>query len=85
MHIGVAKDFRGQRVGRNLLNTLADHAAGSGIAQLAASVNDANKAAGIFFEGQGFTVRERYPMVLIRDGKEERYHSLLYVKTISTH
>ena len=28
-------------------------------------------------------VRERYPMVLIRDGKEEHYHSLLYVKTIS--
>ena len=56
-----------------------------GIAQLAASVHDANKAASIFFEAQGFVVRERYPMVLIRDGKEEHYHSLLYVKTISSH
>ena len=85
LHIGVAGDFRGQQVGRNLLNTLMNHAAGLGIVQLTASVSDANKAAGIFFEGQGFTLRERYPMVLIRDGKEERYHSLLYVKTISTH
>jgi hypothetical protein len=36
----------------------------------------------VFFEAQGFKVRERYPMVLIRDGKEEHYHSLLYVKTL---
>ena len=85
LHIGIVKDFRGQHVGRNLLNTLLDYAAGWGIAQLAASVHDANKAACIFFEGQGFVVRERYPMVLIRDGREEHYHSLLYVKTISAH
>jgi ribosomal protein S18 acetylase RimI-like enzyme len=85
LHIGVAGDFRSQRVGRNLLNALADHARDMGIAQLAASVHDANKAAVVFFETQGFVVRERYPMVQIRDGKEEHYHSLLYVKTISTH
>jgi ribosomal protein S18 acetylase RimI-like enzyme len=85
LHIGIAEDFRGQQVGRTLVNTLADHARKRGIGQLAASVHDANKAAGAFFEAQGFAVVERYPMVLIRDGKEEHYHSLLYVKTISTH
>ena len=85
LHIGIMKDFRGQQVGGNLINALVDHAQGVGIGELAASVHDANKAAGAFFEAQGFVIRERYPMILIRDGKEEQYHSLLYVKTISTH
>ena len=82
LHIGIAGDFRGQQVGRNLATTLLAYAAGSGVIELAASVHDANKSAGIFFEALGFVVRERYPMVLIRDGKEEHYHSLLYVKKI---
>ena len=82
LHIGIAGDFRGQQVGRNLMKALLDHASGRGLSEIAASVHDANKAAMVFFEAQGFKVRERYPMVLIRDGKEEHYHSLLYVKTL---
>lgn len=85
LHIGIAEDFRNQKVGRNLLKTLVDYALEAGIAQLEASVHDANKAAGVFFEAQGFALRERYPMVMIRDGNQEHYHSLLYVKTISAH
>jgi len=85
LHIGIAADCRGQQVGQNLVRTLVDYAAGSGVGELTASVHDANKAAGIFFEAQGFVVRESYPMVLVRDGKEEHYHSLLYVKTIAAH
>ena len=85
LHIGIAKDFRGQHTGRNLVKTLVGYAAGLGIGELTASVHGANQAAGTFFEAQGFVVRDRYPMVLIRDGKEEHYHSLLYVKTISAH
>ncbi len=85
LHIGIAGDFRGQQIGRQLVNTLVDHASKAGIFQLAASVHDGNKPAGVFFESLGFTVQERNPMVLIRDGKEEHYQSLLYVKTFSTH
>ena len=85
LHIGIAGDFRGQQVGRDLVQTLVEHAAKSGITELAASVHGANIAAGLFFEAQGFVIVERYPMILIRDGKEEYYHSLLYVKTISSH
>jgi len=82
LHIGIAGDFRGQKLGQKLLEALVGHAARLGISEIAASVNDANKAAEFFFESQGFAVRERYPMVLVREGKEEHYHSLLYVKTI---
>ena len=85
LHIGVSGDFRGRQVGRDLVNALTAYASKVGVAQLAASVHDANKAASVFFETQGFVVRERYPMILIRDGKEEQYHSLLYVKTITAH
>ena len=83
LHIGIKGDFRGQHVGRDLINALVEYARGSGITELAASVHDANTAAGDFFQRQGFLVRERYPMIQIREGKEEHYHSLLYVKTIS--
>jgi len=82
LHIGIARDFRHQQVGRDLVKTLGVLAGQKGIVELAASVHDANRAAGAFFEAQGFVVRERYPMVLIRDGKQEQYHSLLYVKKI---
>ncbi|MDE1920660.1 MAG: GNAT family N-acetyltransferase [Candidatus Omnitrophica bacterium] len=82
LHIGVAAGFRGQQVGRDLVDALVAHAARKGATELAASVHDANKAAGDFFQKLGFTALERYPMVLIRNSKEEHYHSLLYVKTI---
>jgi ribosomal protein S18 acetylase RimI-like enzyme len=85
LHIGIANGFRGQQVGRNLVNALVNYAAGIGIVELTASVHGANKAAVTFFESQGFVVRERYPMLMVRDGKEEHYYSLSYVKTISTH
>ena len=85
LHIGIAEDFRGRQVGQRLMKALVCHAEGLGIGEITASVHDANTAAGNFFESQGFAVRERYPMILIRDGKEEHYHSLLYVKSISSH
>jgi len=83
LHIGIAQDFRGQKVGRGLINALAGHAVGLGITELGASVHGGNKAACVFFEAQGFVVRDRYPMVMVINGKEDHYHSLLYVKTIS--
>lgn len=67
------------------MSALVNYSKGVGIVELAASVHDANKAASSFFETQGFSVRERHPMILIRDGKEEHYQSLLYVKNITTH
>ncbi len=83
LHIGIARDFRGQGIGRHLLEALTAYAQGLGMVELAASVHEANQAAADFFAGQGFQVRERYPMVQVRAGKEEHYHSLLYVKTLS--
>lgn len=85
LHIGIAADFRGQRLGQGLLKALVDYAQKRGIVELAASVHEANKPAAAFFVSQGFQVRERNPMIQIRDGKEEHYHSLSYVKTISNH
>jgi len=85
LHIGITQDARRQQVGQRLVETLSDAAERSGVSELAASVHDANRAAGIFFEAQGFVIRERYPMIMIREGKEEHYQSLLYVKTIKAH
>ncbi|MDE2028641.1 MAG: GNAT family N-acetyltransferase [Candidatus Omnitrophica bacterium] len=84
LHIGIAAEARGQQVGRQLVDILAAHAEGKGITELAASVHEANTAARHFFQKLGFTVAESYPMVAIRDGREEHYRSLLYVKSIKT-
>ena len=85
LHIGVAGDFRHQKIGRHLLKTLLDHAVHRGISEIAASVHESNQEAGVFFKAQGFTVRERAPMVQIRDGRQVHYHALLYVKAIEGH
>ncbi len=85
LHIGIAEDFRGRKVGQGLLKALEQHASRAHIVELAASVHEANTAAAAFFSAHGFVVRERYPMIQIREGKEEHYHSLLYVKTVSSH
>ena len=84
LHIGIAQDYRGQQLGAQLLKALINHAAGSGVSELAASVHEANTAAGRFFGAQGFVVRERNPMIIVRNGKEEHYQSLSYVKTIAS-
>jgi len=84
LHIGITEDARRQQAGRKLVSTLTDHAALRGVGQLEASVHEANKAACIFFETQGFVVRERYSLIMTREGKDEHSHSLLYVKTIKT-
>ncbi|MBF0505000.1 MAG: GNAT family N-acetyltransferase [Candidatus Omnitrophica bacterium] len=85
LHIGITKDARRHQAGQKLLKALIEYAKELGVGELEASVHDGNKAAGSFFESQGFEVRERYPMVMIRDGREEYYNSLLYVKTIKAH
>ena len=85
LHIGIRQDDRRQQTGRKLLETLGDYAARLGVGELEASVHDANKVASVFFEAQGFVIRQRNPMIMMREGKEEHYHSLLYVKTIHAH
>jgi GNAT superfamily N-acetyltransferase len=85
LHVGICADLRGRSIGSRLMDALVEHAAKSGIGELAASVHDANKAAASFFESKGFAAAERYPMILIRDGKEEHYHSVLYVKSMASH
>jgi ribosomal protein S18 acetylase RimI-like enzyme len=82
LHIGIAEGFRNQKIGRDLLKALLAYAWGRGISEIAASVHDGNQAASRFFETNGFVVRERYPMIMVRGNQEERYNSLLYVKTI---
>jgi RimJ/RimL family protein N-acetyltransferase len=85
LHIGIAQDVRRQQVGQKLILSLIDYATRLGVGELSASVHEANKTAGDFFEAQGFEVRQRNPMTMMREGKEEYYHSLLYVKTINAH
>jgi len=85
LHIGITQDGRRQQTGRQLVETLVNYAARLGVGQLEASVHDANKAASVFFEAQGFVICQRNPMIMMREGKEAHYHSLLYVKTINAH
>jgi len=85
LHIGIAQDARRQQVGQKLIQSLVEFATRLGVGELSASVHDANKIAGGFFEAQGFVVRQKNPMTMMREGKEVCYHSLLYVKTINAY
>ncbi|MBI3602319.1 MAG: GNAT family N-acetyltransferase [Candidatus Omnitrophica bacterium] len=82
MHIGVAKDFRGQQVGERLVDALLNYAKERKVDRMTASVHDGNKAACRFFERLGFSAQERYPMVMAYGDSLQNYHSIFYVKTM---
>ncbi len=83
MHIGIARGFRGQRIGGQLTAALLDFARAQGVEEITASVHDSNHEACRFFEYLNFVVKERYPMVVWAGNNLEHYHSVLYVKKIS--
>ncbi len=82
MHIGIARDFRGRRIGRQLIASLLQYAHEQGVHELTASVHDGNAAARRFFEQLGFQPREEYPMSMASPRGLEKYHSIFYVRTI---
>ncbi len=83
MHIGVAKNFRGQQVGERLVDALLNYAKERSVDQITASVHDGNRAACRFFERLGFKPQERYPMVMAYGDSLQNYHSIFYVKTMA--
>lgn len=82
LHVGIAKDFRGQDIGRRLVDTFMDYARLKGVAEITAGVHDGNRAACRFFENMGFEPRQRYPMVMACGDSLVEYHSLVYVKKL---
>ena len=82
IHIGVSKDFRGQKIGEKLVATILQYAKKSGVQQIIASVHGGNLAGCRFFEHLGFVIQEQYPMIAIRGNSIEKYNSMTYVKVI---
>ena len=82
LHIGVAKNFRHQHIGNQLLGALLNYAKGRHIEAITASVNSGNQSAMKFFENSKFEIADRYPMVMYQAGTLVKYESLLYVKKI---
>lgn len=61
--IAVAPDYRGQRIGARMLDTLLDYAESQGATQMMLEVRADNPGAKALYESRGFTViavRERY-------------------------
>jgi ribosomal protein S18 acetylase RimI-like enzyme len=83
LHIGIAKDSRGQEVGQKLIGKILEHSKECHLYEMTASIQDSHTMACSFFEQQGFEIKEKHPMSLSRDGEVERYHSLLYVKKVT--
>ena len=63
LHLNVAREFRSQRVGQQLLERFLEQARAAGVPGVHASVREDNGAAKRFFERMGFTVLGRYPVV----------------------
>ncbi len=83
MHIGIAKAFRHQHIGELLVGEFCSYAKLRGVGQLAASLHEGNVTACRFFEGLGFNINERFPMIGIRLGVLEPYQALVYVKSLN--
>jgi ribosomal protein S18 acetylase RimI-like enzyme len=82
LHIGIAKDYHGQHVGEELVQTLFSYARGSSIHEMTASVHDENIAACRFFERLGFVALDRHPMTMAYGQSFKEYSSIFYVRKI---
>jgi ribosomal protein S18 acetylase RimI-like enzyme len=78
MHINLRDGFRGQHLGRRLIDNFMHQAISAGVKGIHASVLEDNLQACKFFSQSGFSVLRRYPVYLPNDNACCLHHTLIY-------
>lgn len=82
LHIDIKEAFRGQNIGSRLMEKFFTQAKSSGANGVYLTVRQDNTAAGKFFEKMGFSIVNRYPMMMPEAGNFKLNYSVLYVKDL---
>ena len=80
LHLNVREGFRGQEVGRHLMERFFEQLRGAGILGVYASVREDNPSGCNFFEKMGFTAVSRYPRIWSVGGKGHIPYTVIYGK-----
>ena len=83
LHVNVSHAFRGQHVGRRLVEQFLSQARAAGAGGVHASVRGDNPAACRFFEAMGFTVISRHPVVWPEGTAYRSHEALMYGRALS--
>ena len=84
LHIEIRDEFRGQRVGRQLMEKFLRQAQESGLKGIYAVTYADNVRACRFFEKMGFNVLSRHNRILPEGDVDQMYQILVYRKLLNT-
>ena len=82
LHVNISDGFRGQQVGRRLVERFLEHARAAGRAGVHVILRADNQAACRLFERLGFALLTRYPLVLPRGASYLETQALVYGKRL---
>ena len=82
LHVNVQEGFRGQHVGRRLVERFCEQVQAAGLKGVYAPAGEDNLQARGLFEGMGFTVVNRRRMVLPEEGADQISYAVIYGKRL---
>jgi ribosomal protein S18 acetylase RimI-like enzyme len=82
LHVNLQSGFRGEHVGRRLVEKFFEQVRVAGLPGIHASVRGDNASGCRFFEQLGFTELARSPMILPHNDRWLNTHSVIYGKTM---
>ena len=82
LHVNVQQGFRGQHVGRRLVEQFCEQVKAAHLAGVHAAVRQDNAAACAFFERMGFTLLSCHPVIHVEDGVHRLSYTRIYGKRV---
>lgn len=82
LHVNVKENFRGQHIGRRLIERFLRQVKAAGLKGIHLTVNEKNASACRFFEQMGFTALSRHPMSLPSGDIPQIKYTAVYVKQL---
>ncbi len=82
LHINLQQDFRGQHVGRQLVERFIEQVKATGKRGIHVGVNGENVVACRFFEQLGFTLLSRHPVVPPTGDAARHHETVIYGKSL---
>jgi ribosomal protein S18 acetylase RimI-like enzyme len=82
LHVNLATEFRGEQLGRQLVEVFCAYARAAGLRGVHAGVREDNGRGRNFFEQLGFTVVGRYPLMRWPEPPHQLLSSVIYGKRL---
>jgi GNAT superfamily N-acetyltransferase len=82
LHVNMKDGFRGQHIGKRLVEAFCNHARADGAPGVHAGVNVENERACRFFQGMGFIELHREPRMRKPDGSGDVLYTIIYGKKL---